>query len=527
MQDQIIILKEILLGIWSKKHYIILSTWLICPIAWYVISQLPDQYESEARVYVDTQSLLRPLMKGLMVETNPQIQIQLMVKTLLSRPNLERIARMNDLDLNAVTSEEFEGIIDGLKKSIAISRTGRENIFTITSVQKDPQLSKDLVQSALTVFIENTLGETRQDSDSAQQFLDKQIQLYESRLVESEIRLKEFKQKYHSSLPENAVDYSSALAMESAKLKESELALEEAKTRLKSANQQLIGEEPVFGLYSDPSQTNSMSTQFDSRIIQLEEDLDDLLLRYTEKYPDVIEIQRRLSKLTKLRDKEIEDFKAAKKLNPNSYSPLNENPVYQEMKIQANQLENDVASLEVRVANYKERIQVLQRQIISIPEVDAEFMALNRDYSIIKDRYEELLKRQESAQIGQQAEHSSEKIQFRVIDPPKLPLQASGPFRSPLFIATFIASIAVGGAISFLLVQMNPKVISTSQLTRSTNLPIFGVISATKDLDLITSLKRKKRLFFISNIILLLCLVALVSFFNAPGEMQTKFIKGF
>ena len=87
------------MGFGLKKHYVIISTWLLCPIGWLGVTTLPDQYESSARVYVDTQSLLRPLMKGLMVETDPNTQIRLMIKTLLSRPNLERITRMTDLDL--------------------------------------------------------------------------------------------------------------------------------------------------------------------------------------------------------------------------------------------------------------------------------------------------------------------------------------------------------------------------------------------------------------------------------------------
>ena len=112
---------DYLKGIWLKRRYIIIATWLICPLGWYFVSSMPDVYESEARVYVDTQSLLRPLLKGLTVETNPNTQIRLMVKTLLSRPNLERISRMTDLDVQASNSEEYEQIIKSLKNNIKIN----------------------------------------------------------------------------------------------------------------------------------------------------------------------------------------------------------------------------------------------------------------------------------------------------------------------------------------------------------------------------------------------------------------------
>ena len=153
MQEILEQIIDYLKGIWIKRRYIMISTWLICPLGWYFIAAMPDVYESEARVYVDTQSLLRPLLRGLTVETNPQTQIRLMVKTLLSRPNLERISRMTDLDVQANTNEEYEAIIARLKNDLKISTAGRENIYTLSIDDKNPEMAKNIVQSALTVFI--------------------------------------------------------------------------------------------------------------------------------------------------------------------------------------------------------------------------------------------------------------------------------------------------------------------------------------------------------------------------------------
>ena len=167
MQEIIEQIIDYLKGIWLKRRFIIVSTWLICPLAWVYIAQLDNVYESEARIYVDTQSILGPLLKGLTVETNPEVQIRLMIKTLLSRPNLERITRMTDLDVQANTPAAYESLIDGLKSNIIIRKTGgrNDNIFTITYLHKDPEMAKNVVNSALTVFIENTLGENRSDSN--------------------------------------------------------------------------------------------------------------------------------------------------------------------------------------------------------------------------------------------------------------------------------------------------------------------------------------------------------------------------
>ncbi|KGJ95966.1 XrtA system polysaccharide chain length determinant [Thalassotalea sp. ND16A] len=523
MHDQIVIIKELLLGVWSKKHYIILSTWLICPVSWFGIAHLPDVYESEARVYVDTQSLLRPLMKGLMVETDPNVEIRLIISTLLRRANLERIVRMTDLDIQANDNEEFEEIIEELKENIKISSAGRVNIFTLAAVAENPQLAKNIVQAALTVFIENTLGETREDTNSAHKFIEQQIAEYEDRLKADETRLKEFKQEFYSSLPGNSQNYSKHLANEKAKLKEAELSLLEAKTRFESAQAQLKGKEPVFDNYSQTAQeNNSITTQLDSRISQLQERLDGLLLRFTTRHPDVKEVQRRLNQLNTIRKDKIDKYMSASQANPQAFSALDGNPVYQKMRIQANQLENEVASLTVRVNDYRERVQQIEQQIFSIPEVDAEFMALNRGYKITKNRYEELLKRQENAQLAKDAEKSTEKIQFKVIDPPKLPLDASGPYRTAYLIGTFFLSILIGAAAAFFINQITPKVFSTSQLMRNISLPIFGVVSATKSLGTINSLKRKNMLFIVSHIFLIMLLIAFIAYFQLPDLIQPQ-----
>ena len=93
-------LQSYLRGVWLKRRYVIITAWLICPLGWMYSLQLPDEYASTAKIYVDTKTLLRPLLRGLTIDTNPAQQLQVMTRTLLSRDNLEKIARLADLDLS-------------------------------------------------------------------------------------------------------------------------------------------------------------------------------------------------------------------------------------------------------------------------------------------------------------------------------------------------------------------------------------------------------------------------------------------
>lgn len=529
MQELIEQAIDYLKGIWIKRRYIIISTWLICPPAWIFISQLDDVYESQARVYADTQSILGPLLKGLTVESNPDYQIQLMVKTLLSRPNLERITRMTDLDVQANTPIEYEELIDRLRKDIIIKKTGgrRENIFTITFDDKDPEMAKSVVQSALTVFIENTLGENRSDSDSAQKFLDTQIKDYENRLLAAESRLTDFKQKYSDVLPNQYGGYYQKLTNTKEQLKGIELGLLEAKTQLSSARTQLQNNSTSsIDKESKIQDSNSIQTAYDSRITELETTLDSLLLKYTDRHPDVIEVNKRLAHLNAQRTNEIEKYIAASSgENPSSIKAISANPVMQEVQIQVNQLENQVASFEVRAENYRQQVKELESKIHILPEIEAELVALNRGYEITKGKYEELLSRKETAQLAKQADETTNKIQFRVIDPPRAPTEPTGPKRILFLIAATIFGAGVGVGLSLLTSQINPVVTSGAQATKETGIPVFGIIAATDNLGLQQWHKKKTRIFIFSNVVLL-TMLCLIIIFNVFSERVMPLIKG-
>lgn len=518
MQEIIEQVIDYLKGIWLKRRYIIISTWLICPLAWVFISQMNNVYESEARVYADTQSILRPLLKGLTVETNPDYQVSLMVKTLLSRPNLERITRMTDLDIQVNTPEQYEDLIDNLKNDIDIKKSGRENIFTIKYAHKDPEMAKNVVQSAVTVFIENTLGENRSESDTAEKFLEAQIKDLENRLLADEAKLTEFKQKYSDVLPNQYGGYYDKLNVAKEQLKSIELVLSETESQLKNALTQL-GQNQSEGKKSNSIvDANSVETSYDERIDELESMLDGLLLKFTDRHPDVIEVKNRLAHLVKQRDKEIAEYVEAR--DGAGTMQLSQNPVIQSLQIQINQLENQVASIKVRRDNYAENVKELENKIHILPEIEAELTGLNRGYEITKSQYEELLTRKETAQLAKQADETTNKINFRVIDPPRAPSHPSGPPRILFLIGSTILAIGVGVGLSLVFSQINPVVTSRNQVTRETGIPVFGVVSATENLGLQKWHKKKTVIFIASNTILFLMLVGFIMYAMFPEQIK-------
>jgi polysaccharide chain length determinant protein (PEP-CTERM system associated) len=500
-------------GIWRHRWYALSLAWLICLGGWALVFKLPSQYDAIARVYVDTQSVLRPLLQGMTVQFNPSSQIDLMARTLLGRPNLEKVVRMTDMDLKVKDDFTKDALILDLQKRIRLEGTGRENLYSITFTDQDPEVAKKVVQSLLTIFVENTLGETRQDTDTAQRFLDKQISEYEQRLLASENHLAEFKQQHAGMLPGTSSAeggyYNTLQALKNA-LEMARLELQQAQNRRDAFKRQVEGEDPGAILdFAMPEKAPTITLAIDERIKNLQQQLDSLLLKYTDQHPDVQIARSTLADLQKQREQEFAEYKAKMAGSDNRVKELNANanPVYQQLKIDLNREEANVASLQARVSNYEKQLQELQSKVNSIPEIEAQLKALDRDYSVTRTNYDALVARREQARLSQQAEQTTDNIRFRVIEPPRVPTEPSGPDRLMLMSMVLGAGLGGGMTLAFVIAQLWPTFDSRRGLMQATNIPVFGSVGIILSPTAIRR-QRLKILMFFSLLSLLLLLYA-------------------
>ena len=172
MDDLISQLKTASKGMWKHRWIGILVAWVVTVVGTFVVVSVPDKYEATARIFVDTQSILKPLMSGLAVQPNVDQQVVMLSRTLISRPNVERLIRMADLDLKVQTAEAREALIDTLMNRLEIRNVGRDNLYVLSYRDNSPDMAKKVVQSLVSIFIESSLGETRKDSSTARKFID-------------------------------------------------------------------------------------------------------------------------------------------------------------------------------------------------------------------------------------------------------------------------------------------------------------------------------------------------------------------
>jgi polysaccharide chain length determinant protein (PEP-CTERM system associated) len=506
LQKTIELLIGYLKGVWVKKRHIMICTWLICPLGFVYVVSMPDVYESSARVYVDTRSVLEPLLRGLALQTDPSVEVAMMVKTLLSRPNLEIIARESDLDITTPDSEQYENLISYLSDNIRLKSAGRDNLYTISFNHPEPEIARTVVQETLDLFVEGSKGSNRKGSDSANQFIDEQIDEYENRLSAAEQRLASFKRKYTALLPNQGSFYQNYTSLEDA-LEQTQLTIKETEQKIVALSDQIEGRKSNKGdssvrPFDGPS---SLTTRYDSRIKTIEEKLDQLMLQYTEIHPDVIEANNLLDSLSAARKVEIEEYLSIN----DGEKPEQIGSFSSELTLEMGRLKSQVASFKVREANYSNKIDVLKQKIDLVPQVEAERTALNRDYEVTQRKYGELLARKEQAELTQKADVSSENVQFRVVDPPIVPNSPSGPNRLINYTIVLILGFSSGLGFAFLISQLQPILISSSQLTALTSYPVLGVVSHLNK-EHIKKVKRSRLLVFLFSSCLIIGVYAVL-----------------
>lgn len=485
MNDVVAQFFSYLTGIWRFRWHALAVAWFVCIVGWVVVFRLPDQWAAEARVFVDTQSMLRPLLRGLAVDPDLRTRVNYMTRTLLSRPTLEKVARITDMDLTVESPEDMEELVDRMRTKIEIEGLQQQDLYTISFEASDPHLAKRVVESLLNSFVETVLGDTRQDTDMAQQFLERQVREYEQRLVEAEDKLKEFKRQNVGVMPGSEGDYYQRLETAQQQLRQVQLELREAEIRRDELRRQAEETSPTSDMpmpsFEMAAATVSPASTgaIDRRIEALESQLDSLRVRYTDKHPDVVAVREQLAGLERERAQIVRAYEAQMaQAAAAAAAPADDvNPTYVELKVAVANAEAEVASLEVRAKEYQERMDTLREMMDTVPRVEAELTRLNRDYGIHKAQYEALLERLQQARLSEEAGQSADNVKFKVIDPPRLPLTPVGPNR-PLFLSVvLLAGIAAGVGIALALAFLRPVFDSRRGLREATGLPVLGTVT--------------------------------------------------
>lgn len=498
-----------LLRAWPNRWLGFFVALVITAVVGLVVVVLPDQYQSKAKVYINSAVVLEPLLQGLAVEDDAENRVRLLrvlQSTLVSKENVQRLVQTPGMGFDTSTAAARGRAFGTIKSGVTVTEED-ENLFTIDFVDTNPVRARNVAHGLLSLFIERNIIDARNQMQAAREFLDRQIAEYEVKLRALETEISQFQVTNVDAL--GSTSYQARLGAARTALREAQVAKRVAvQTRDRIQHQMKGGAAGATSaiLAADPTLSGVID-----RMAALQAQLSTLLLHYTDRHPDVIATKREIALLTEqygLGDNlgsVVEPLAVlpgqvppAVAVNSAVGAPLPGaaptaataqpaalvtpagNPSSNAVtgaKMRLLQANFAIAEAERRIFAAQTELAVINEMSATAPAAETTLEQLNRDHAVLKENFEQLLRRRESARMRSAADLTAGTEQFRVVMAPSIPDQPAGPDRQTYLLLGSLLSIAAGAGLAYALGLLRGTFVSAAEAEEVLGLPVIARLS--------------------------------------------------
>ncbi|MGB3752865.1 MAG: XrtA system polysaccharide chain length determinant [Parerythrobacter sp.] len=499
-------LRVAVFSVWRRRWLALAVAWGICVLGWLVVALIPNSYESNARIYVQIDDILTEQIK---IASAGESEVAKIRQTLTSSINLEKVIRSTRLGEGVNTQRDLEAAIEDLADSVEVT-SEEDNLFELSaeighsdlSESENAKLAQDVVQKLIDIFREENIAGSRGEVAETIVFLDQQLEERRTELEAAEQRRLVFESE-NPDLIGGADGVSTRLQALRSEARDVEADLAAAQSALAAIDGQIAGTPRTI-----PGAVTANGGGAKAALAQAQSQLATLQARgLTENHPDVISTRRQINLLRPQAANE----------SP-SVSGATPNPAYSALMSIKSERQANAQALMARKAALNADLSSMVASQANEPGVAAEANRISRDYTVLKDKYDELLQDREEMRLRGQVENERSSFKFEVIDPPTSPRTPSAPNRLLLLIGVLVAGIAAGVGTAFAVSQFKSTFSTTSGLERAMDLPVLGAISQTLT-DVTRAVQRKKmrRFYAASGALGGLCLALLALEFMQRG----------
>ena len=82
-----LLIRQYINAAWRRRWTGVVVAWLVCAFGWGAITFIPNDYESSARLYVDADAVLTPLLLGIEADSAPASQLELLQRNIAISTN--------------------------------------------------------------------------------------------------------------------------------------------------------------------------------------------------------------------------------------------------------------------------------------------------------------------------------------------------------------------------------------------------------------------------------------------------------
>lgn len=456
-----------LYAVWRKRWYGLAAMWAVCLVGWIAVAMVPNQYESNARIYAKWSSLL-PENLGLGAGDKAR-QVDIVRQTLTSRPNLEKVVRRTGLDQKIEDDKELDQVITALTENITVVEQDGD-LFTLSYLSKDPEYSdaqnatmaQRVVQNLINIFVEENISSDRDNINQAIRFLDEQLARRGAELEEADRRRGEFDVKYLGRLPGQG-DVNSRLLAAQMEIDRIDQELMQARMSLSGISAQLASTPATLPTGNAGYEPGSARAQIEA----LERSINEGLARgWTQQHPDIVTARQQIARLRS--EATSEGGRRGGSMS---------NPAHGSIRSMVSERQAAIAALNARRAQLTTAMANVQNMQVEQPGVAADMAKANREYDVLRRQYDQLVKSREEVRLRSDIENKTDQVRFQIVDPPAFPRKPVAPNRPLLLTSVLIGGLLAGLATAFLMSQIHTTYITPDRLQEAFGVPVLGTVS--------------------------------------------------
>jgi polysaccharide chain length determinant protein (PEP-CTERM system associated) len=403
---------------------------------------LPDRYESEATLNLVQQQIPQNVVASVTTMTIADA-VNATAGEILSRDRLLAIIQEFDLYPKERKNSTPQALAEQMRKDLDIKPENPSNggftsnsgftTFKISFIANNPQLAQRVVGRLTSLFIEENLKNRGNQVARTADFLSEQLGATKQKLDQQEQRLADFKKNNRGELPEEQASNIGTLT--------------DLRSQLTTvlANQRRAQD-----------QRASLESSISGNVARLESEKAALLNRLTPRHPDVLK-----------KDQEIVRMKG---LLEGASSPEDSWAVQMKNQLDANARE--VESLAIEGQRLRAEILQYQQRVNLTPLREQQLTGLLRDYDLVKQDYADLVNKQLRSQQSASLEERQEGQNFRLVDPPTLPVLPTSPKRIKIALGGAAGGSALGLALAFLMNFTDRSFHSDKDLQKHCSIPL-------------------------------------------------------
>jgi polysaccharide chain length determinant protein (PEP-CTERM system associated) len=478
-------IKVALHSVWKRRWLALLVAWGVCLLGWLFVSMMPNRYESEAKVSVETTSLPGA------VENDRKKKIDNVKRTLNSTINLEQVVRGTDLVTQTANNKEITNTALGLQKNIKIEDGAADNIFKISariglsgnSDAENAKLSRDIVQKIIDIYTKQVLtGGSKGDANTLA-MLDQQVTQRQALLDEAEKRRVKFETENLGSLGSDQSGRDRAMM----ELSQLESTLIQAQSALSAINGQLISTPPTIkgqptiipgtGGPIGPSRAQVLEGEVATRAAQ----------GWTESHPDMIALRKQLEIARRAGNGPGPE---GPKTIPGQDLP---NPIYSQLQMQRADRAAAVEAASQRKMMLQAQLSNLSSGRMSEPAIQAEQQRLAKESDTLKTQFTELVNKREAIRLGSQTGGAM----ITVLDSPSYPKGPVAPDRAMMLSGILILGLLAGVGAAFAKSQVQTGYVTSQRLAKASGIPVLGAITELLKPEARRAAAKKLKMFYV------------------------------